>query len=322
MALIVKDRIKETTTTTGTGTVTLSGASAGFQSFSAVGDTNTTYYAIVSGNDWEVGLGTYTASGTTLSRDTILESSNGGSAITLAGTSTVFCTYPAEKSVVLNGTVINDANVVDTVNIVDDAVNAAKINVAGNGTSGQYLVSDGDGSMSWLTPPAGGVPSGTKQLFVQTAAPTGWTKDTTHNDKALRVVSGAASSGGSVAFETAFASKTPTGSVTITSVTGSAGNTTLSTPQIPSHNHAGIGSTGFVNSPPAPVNGVGRVSYTIGMYNMVVPGSGIQINNTGARGGGGSHNHPFSFSSGAGTFSGNAIDLDVSYVDVIIATKD
>jgi len=102
MALIVKDRIKETTTTTGTGTVTLSGAAAGFQSFSAVGDTNTTYYAIVSGNDWEVGLGTYTASGTTLSRDTILESSNGGSAITLAGTSTVFCTYPAEKAVVLD----------------------------------------------------------------------------------------------------------------------------------------------------------------------------------------------------------------------------
>jgi len=100
MALIVKDRVKETTTTTGTGTVTLAGASAGFQSFAAIGDGNTTYYAITSGNDYEVGLGTYTASGTTLSRDTILESSNAGSAITLSGTSDVFCTYPAEKAVV------------------------------------------------------------------------------------------------------------------------------------------------------------------------------------------------------------------------------
>lgn len=100
MALIVKDRVKETTTTTGTGTVTLAGASAGFQSFAAIGDGNTTYYAITSGNDYEVGLGTYTASGTTLSRDTVLESSNSGSKITLSDTSDVFCTYPAEKAVV------------------------------------------------------------------------------------------------------------------------------------------------------------------------------------------------------------------------------
>ena len=101
MALVVKDRVKETTTTTGTGTITLAGAETGFQSFSVVGDGNTTYYAIESGNgtDWEIGVGTYTASGTTLSRDTILESSNSGSAINLTGTSTVFCTYPAERSV-------------------------------------------------------------------------------------------------------------------------------------------------------------------------------------------------------------------------------
>jgi hypothetical protein len=98
MALVVKDRVQETTTTTGTGTVTLAGAVTGFQDFSAIGDGNTCYYAITSGNDFEVGLGTYTASGTTLSRDTILESSNSGSAITLSGTSNVFVTYPAEKS--------------------------------------------------------------------------------------------------------------------------------------------------------------------------------------------------------------------------------
>jgi hypothetical protein len=99
MALVVKDRVKETTTTTGTVTVTLAGASTGYQSFSVIGDGNTTYYTIVSGNNWEVGIGTYNASGTTLSRDTVLESSNAGSKITLSGTSDVFCTYPAERSV-------------------------------------------------------------------------------------------------------------------------------------------------------------------------------------------------------------------------------
>ena len=102
MALIVKDRIKESTTTTGTGTLTLAGATTGFQTFAAVGDANTTYYAILNGSNWEVGLGTYTVSGTTLSRDTILSSSNSGAAITLAGVSDVFCTYPSEKAVILN----------------------------------------------------------------------------------------------------------------------------------------------------------------------------------------------------------------------------
>jgi len=104
MALVFKDRVKETTATTGSGTVTLAGASAGFQSFSVIGDANTTYYTLVSGSEWEVGIGTYTSSGTTLSRDTVLESSNAGSKITLAGTSDVFCTYPAEKAVVQDET--------------------------------------------------------------------------------------------------------------------------------------------------------------------------------------------------------------------------
>jgi len=99
MALVLKDRVKETSTTTGTGTFTLLGAAAGFQSFSVIGDGNTTYYTIDGGTEWEVGLGTYTSSGTTLSRDTILESSNGGSAVNFsAGTKNVFVTYPAERA--------------------------------------------------------------------------------------------------------------------------------------------------------------------------------------------------------------------------------
>jgi hypothetical protein len=100
MALVVKDRVQETSATTGTGTFTLSGAVTGFQSFSVIGDGNTTYYTIAGDGEWEVGIGTYTASGTTLSRDTILESSNGGTAVNFsAGIKNVFVTYPAEKSV-------------------------------------------------------------------------------------------------------------------------------------------------------------------------------------------------------------------------------
>jgi hypothetical protein len=102
MALVVKDRVRETTTTTGTGTITLGGAATGFQSFSVIGNANTTFYTIQlsNTNEWEVGVGTYTSSGTTLSRDTILESSNGGSAVNFsAGSKDVFVTYPAEKAI-------------------------------------------------------------------------------------------------------------------------------------------------------------------------------------------------------------------------------
>ena len=102
MPLVVKDRVNETSTTTGTGTFTLAGAVTGFQSFAAIGDGNTTYYAIVlqGGSEFEVGLGTYTSSGTTLSRDTILSSSNSNNAVNFsAGTKNVFCDYPAPKAV-------------------------------------------------------------------------------------------------------------------------------------------------------------------------------------------------------------------------------
>ena len=96
MALVLADRVQETTTPPGTGTITLAGAVSGYQSFAVVGNANTTRYAVTSGTAWEVGIGTYTASGTTLARTTILSSSAGGAAITLAGTSNVFVTYPSE----------------------------------------------------------------------------------------------------------------------------------------------------------------------------------------------------------------------------------
>jgi hypothetical protein len=105
MALVVYDRVQETTATTGTGTITLAGAVSGFQSFAVVGNGNTTYYTITSGTAWEVGIGTYTTVGTTLARTTILSNSLGTTvAISLTGTSTVFVTYPSEKSVYQDST--------------------------------------------------------------------------------------------------------------------------------------------------------------------------------------------------------------------------
>ena len=100
MALVVSDRVKETSTTTGTGTYTLAGAISGFETFASIGNGNTTYYCCILGSDFEVGIGTYTASGTTLARTTILQSSNSDSAVNWgSGTKVIFCTLPAEKAV-------------------------------------------------------------------------------------------------------------------------------------------------------------------------------------------------------------------------------
>jgi len=116
MAFVLADRVQETTTTTGTGTVTLAGAVSGYQSFAAVGNGNTTYYTIAAqtGTEWEVGIGTYTSSGTTLSRTTVLSSSNSGSLVNFsAGTKNVFVDYPAGKAVYLDSS--NNASALGTV---------------------------------------------------------------------------------------------------------------------------------------------------------------------------------------------------------------
>lgn len=107
MALVLADRVKETTTTAGTGTITLAGAATGFQSFAVIGNGNTTFYAIVAqvGNEWEVGIGTYTSAGTLLARTTVLSNSAGTQPTALtfsAGTKDVFVTYPSNKSVNLD----------------------------------------------------------------------------------------------------------------------------------------------------------------------------------------------------------------------------
>lgn len=159
-------------------------------------------------------------------------------------------------------------------------------------SSGQWLPVSGSNVTGTV------FPSGTLMLFQQTAAPTGWTKQTTHNDKTLRVVSGSASSGGSTAFTSVFTSRTPAGTVA---------NTTLSASQLGNHTHAYTAPS----------------SYTVGLYaggaggklspNIVFP-SGVGANTGGINEGSGSaHNHGF---------TATAMDFAVQYVDLIIASKN
>jgi hypothetical protein len=154
----------------------------------------------------------------------------------------------------------------------------------------------GDGSA--LTGLGGGFPSGTKMLFGQTTAPTGWTKITTDDDAALRIVSGTVGSGGSSGLSTALATPTVTGTIA-----GSTGSHTLSTSEMPSHTHpTNVANAGF----PGP-------SLPAAFYD---PSYKINIT-SGATGGGGSHSHSLS-----ATFSGGTAAINVKYVDVIMASKD
>lgn len=234
MAFVKKDRVRERSTTTGTGAFTLAGAAAGYRTFASVMSVaDTCWYCIVHpGTAWECGLGTYSGA-STLTRTTVYDSSNSGSAVNFAsGSKDVFIGLPAKNA---------------------------------------------------------SFEPGTLMLFQQTSAPVGWTKQTTHNDKALRVVSGTASSGGTNAFSTVMAQTT-------------VGSTTLSTSQIPAHSHA----ITLLNAGGALLYiGGGSSTYTGGGYGLTSVDNLFSINNTG---GGGSHDH--------------TITLGIQYVDLIIAMKD
>jgi hypothetical protein len=147
MALTISDRIKETSNTTGTGTYTLAGAVTGFETFTAnLSNSDTTYYCCTDNTDFEVGLGTFTTSGTTLARTTILASSNSNNAVSWgAGTRTLFCTLPAAKTVFLDAsgnTTIGGVVTIGSQLIMPD-VTSAKILVA-DGTSYQEVAVSGD----------------------------------------------------------------------------------------------------------------------------------------------------------------------------------
>ena len=149
MAVILKDRVKVVATTTGTGTFTLGAASVGFQSFAAIGDGNQTYYTIAMqpggvDGDFEVGIGTVTdtAGVFTLSRDTVLESSNAGSAVNFpAGTKDVFVTYPAERAVFENAA----GTAVTALDVITLGVTTANITTA-NITAGTVTTSPASGN--------------------------------------------------------------------------------------------------------------------------------------------------------------------------------
>lgn len=149
------------------------------------------------------------------------------------------------------------------------------------------------------TAAASAFPSGTLMLFQQTTAPTGWTKQTTHDNKALRVVTGTAGSGGTTAFTSVFTNQTPT--ITLSGLSAAA--TTLAVSQMPSHNHPSL----WLNN-----SGVfGGESQGFNTANGTSPTT------TGATGGGGSHSHSVS-----GSASSSTVTLNVQYVDLIIASKN
>ena len=377
MALILADRVKETSTTAGNGVFTLAGAATGFQSFAIVGNGNTTFYCIAGQgtNEWEVGIGTYASAGTTLTRTTVLSNSSATEPSALsfaAGTKDVFVTYPSEKSVNLDAsgnatalgtpvtftgtnitgtatsftasnvttnanltggvtsvgnaaTVVTNANLTGGVTSVGNAATViTNANLTGEATSvgnaatltnsaviGKVITGyvSGAGTVAATDTilqaiqklngnnAASGFPATTAMIFRQTAAPTGWTKVLTGNDSALRVVTGTASTGGSVAFTTAFASKAVTGT------NAASGAYTLATADIPSHSHLYQNDSG--------------ASFNANFINAN-RGNGNNAYNptTKTSGGGGSHSHS------AAAFTGTAINLAVAYVDVIIATKD
>lgn len=141
MALVLADRVRDTTTTTGTGTVTLSGtAPVGYQTFSAgVGAGNSTYYTIAGQGtaEWEVGIGTYSSTGQTLSRDTVLASSNAGALVSFsAGTKDVFVTQPSERFTSYSGLIENNASINDNYTIAtgNNAMSAGPVTVAAGKT--------------------------------------------------------------------------------------------------------------------------------------------------------------------------------------------
>lgn len=157
-------------------------------------------------------------------------------------------------------------------------------------------------------------PSGTKMLFSQTVAPTGWTKVTSANDVALRLTTGTVGTGGSVAFETAFASQTPTISRP-TATSGAVSGTSISIAQLPT------GTIGTMNP------GAGREyinTAASGYVNESAGGSwgaaGVGTQNITSAGSGSTHTHGFTQPT-ISIPTSSAINLDVSYVDVILATK-
>lgn len=169
MPLVIADRVRETSTTTGTGTLTLDGAVTGFRTFSsAIGDTNTCYYTITLGADYEIGVGTVGAG--TLARTTILKSSNSNNAVNFgAGTKDVFATYAADRAVFKN-----ESGNVNALGTISSGVwNGTEITVPYGGTGVATLtgIVKGNGQSAFSAAVAGTdyvTPSGSETLTNKT----------------------------------------------------------------------------------------------------------------------------------------------------------
>jgi hypothetical protein len=285
MPLVLADRVRETTTTTGTGTVTLAGAVTGFQSFAAVGDGNTTYYTIAGqGNsEWEIGIGTYTASGTTLSRDTVLASSAGAPTKTTftSGIKDVFVTYPASRSVYVDNGNITPTPIPagTTMLFYQAAAPTGWTQVTTQNNKALRVVSGTGGgtggTVAFTTAFASQTPAGTVGATTLTSAQ----------------IPGHTHDGSSIGVST---TSTLSGDIGLRApnTTGPSGPFT----------RVNVGLY-FVNG----------ASYNTSRTSMDANHAHSLSGSTGSTGGGGSHDH---------TFTGTAIDLAVQYVDVIIATKN
>lgn len=315
MPLVLADRVKETTTTTGTGTITLAGAASGFQSFAAVGNGNTTYYAIVGQgtSEWEIGVGTYTSSGTTLSRDTVLSSSAGAPTKTnfSAGTKDVFVTYTAARSVNVDGTSVDTfglgatqgdilyASGTDNFVLLNKNTTATRY-LANTGTSNNpdwSQVNLGNGVTGTLPVANGGtgqttalLPTGVIVMWSGTVAtiPTGWMLcDGTNGTPDLRnrFIIGATADSGGIAVTTITGANTQTGGSKDAIVVSH--NHTISDP---GHGHTVANSSnqqmtrpqgGVVGGVgPTPANAPAQTTFVSALSNT----TGISINANGSSG--------------------------------------
>lgn len=284
MAASLWNRVWCNTTTTGTGTITIGSAIAGYQTFAAAGVTNgaTVSYTIVDGSSWETGRGVYNSAAGTLTR-VLLESST-GALINLSGAATVAIQALAEDFNVFVASGGGHAT-----GLVPDPGP-----VAG---SANFLREDG----TWQLPV---IPPGTVMCFFQASAPTGWTQVTTHNDKALRVVSGTGGgSGGTNSFSSTFA-QTATGTA---SISGSTDGHVLTIAEMPSHSHSISGASGA-----SPENAGSLFVKATDAGSARSPGAIVST------GGNGAHSHTLT---SVGAHS-HTMDMRTQFIDVILASKN